>query len=82
LKNPGGIIPSRGRVATYFAKVSLANAGKAFQVCVGVPEEVKNCIIMHTEGLFLRKLHYNAVFGGGKWQEVLTAETQRALRKD
>jgi hypothetical protein len=29
----------------------------------------KKCIIMHVEGGFWQKVHYNALFGGGKREE-------------
>jgi hypothetical protein len=49
----------------------------------GGGEQVKNCIIMHVWGGISRKVHYNALFGGGKEGKAgkdLLMSRQRVLK--
>jgi hypothetical protein len=36
----------------------------------------KKCIIMHVEDGFWRKVHYNALFGGGKREERISTQSR------
>jgi hypothetical protein len=44
------------------------------------PQGGKKCIIMHVGARKSQKVHYNAVFGGGKTQEKLSTQ-RKDLRK-
>jgi hypothetical protein len=47
----------------------------------GGGEQAKNCIIMHVWGGISRKLHYNALFGGGKRREKLSTQSSQRRRE-
>jgi hypothetical protein len=48
----------------------------------GWGQEVKKCIIVHVEGGFWQKVHYNALFGDGKRQEKFSMQSRTPKCQD